>query len=90
MRSLNVRGIRDNLKRKAVCLFCKKCKADFYLLQETHALVTDYTFWKQQWGEDIWMSYGSNNSAGVAFLKGKFKGKVLKNKIHLEGGLFWL
>ena len=55
------------------------------MLQETHALVTDYEFWKQQWGQDIWMSYGSDNSAGVAIPKGKFKGKVLKNKIHVFG-----
>ena len=34
------------------------------------------------------MSYSSNNSAGVAILKGKFKGKVLKNEIHVFG--WWI
>ncbi len=26
----------------------------------------------------MWMSYGSNHSAGLAILKGKFRGKLLK------------
>lgn len=65
-------------------MFCKKFKADFYFIQETHALIADYKFWKNQWGDDIWMSFGSNKSAGVAILKGKFKGKIL-SKAHIFG-----
>lgn len=83
--SLNVRGIRDLLKRKAFFLFFKKFKCDFYLIQETHASLSDYNFWKSQWGDDLWMSYGSNRAAGVAILKGTFKGKIIKTNIHDSG-----
>lgn len=33
--SLNVRGLRDAEKRKAVFLFCKSNESDIILLQET-------------------------------------------------------
>lgn len=77
--SFNVRGIRELVKRKAVFLYCKSLKVDFYFLQETHALSSDYNLWKNQWGDNIWMSYGENNSAGVAILRGTFQGKILKS-----------
>lgn len=83
--SFNVRGIKEQVKRKAVFLFCKNYKADFYFLQETHALTSDFNFWKNQWGDDIWMSYGSNNSAGVAILKGSFQGKIHRSLSHCSG-----
>lgn len=83
--SINVRGIRDALKRKAIFLYCKKYKVDFFYFQETHAAPEDFSYWKNQWGDDLWLSYGSNHSAGVAVLKGNFKGKILKNAIHAEG-----
>ncbi len=73
------------MEGKAIFLFCKRIKADFYFLQETHALKLDYKFWKSQWGDNIWMSYGSNSSAGVATLRGQFSGNVLKSKIHDYG-----
>ena len=47
-------------------LFWKSLKADFYFLQEMHALAADFNFWKNQWGDNIWMAYGNSNSAGVA------------------------
>ena len=28
----------------------------------------DYSFWKNQWGDNIWKSYGSNNTAGIAIM----------------------
>lgn len=55
-----------------------------YLLQETHA-TSDFVFWKNQWGSDIWLAHGSNKSAGVAVLKGNYKGKILKSKAHSHG-----
>lgn len=67
---------------KAVFLFCKTFNADFYFLQETHALASDFNFWKNQWGDNIWMGYGKSKSAGVAILKGSFQGKILKNVVH--------
>ncbi len=73
------------LKRKTIFLFFKKFKCDFYLIQETHLSLSDYNFWKSQWGDDLWMSYGSNPAAGVAILKGTFKGKMIQTNIHDSG-----
>ena len=42
-------------------------------------------FWKSQWGGQIWFSFGSNQSAGVAILQGKFKGTVLRQMADTEG-----
>lgn len=51
--SLNVRGIRDLTKRKALFLFCKRSEADLILLQETHSCDSDTRFWKAQWGNVV-------------------------------------
>lgn len=77
--SLNVRGIRDNTKRKAVFLFCKRSEADLILLQETHSTDSDSKFWKSQWGNVCHFSHGTNNSSGVLILQHKFKGDVLES-----------
>ena len=38
--SLNVRGLKNNIKRKAIFLFCKEVKANLILLQVTHSNVS--------------------------------------------------
>ncbi|CDQ93629.1 unnamed protein product [Oncorhynchus mykiss] len=62
--SINARGICNILKRKSLFLYCKGKSADFYFIQETHACSIDTAFWKCQWGNDIWFSFGTNRSAG--------------------------
>lgn len=76
--SLNVRGIRDLTKRKALFLFCKRSEADLILLQETHSCDSDTRFWKAQWGNVVHFSHGSNHSAGVSILVHGFKGDILE------------
>lgn len=76
--SLNVRGIRDLTKRKALFLFCKRSDADLILLQETHSCDSDTRFWKAQWGNIVHFSHGSNHSAGVSILVHGFKGDILE------------
>lgn len=76
--SLNVRGLRDMVKRKALFLFCKRSEADFIFLQETHSVEEDTKFWKTQWGNTVHYSHGSSNSAGVAIFLHKFKGEILE------------
>ena len=39
--SLNVRGLRNHVKRRALFLYLKNQKADFYCLQETFSLEED-------------------------------------------------
>ena len=72
--SLNVRGIRDAVKRKAMFLFCKISEADLILLQETHSS----EFWKGQWGNGIYCSHGTNHSAGVSVFLHTFRGDILE------------
>lgn len=47
------------------------------MIQESHSVDEDYNFWKTQWGEDLWMSHGSQRSAGTLTLKHKFSGKII-------------
>uniref|UniRef100_A0A3P9LHW9 Reverse transcriptase domain-containing protein n=1 Tax=Oryzias latipes TaxID=8090 RepID=A0A3P9LHW9_ORYLA len=83
--TVNARGIRDQLKRKCVFLYCQNKNADFYFIQETHASEADREFWRSQWGKNVWFSFGSNRSAGVIILQGKFKGRTLEHLIDKNG-----
>lgn len=83
--SVNARGIRNELKRKSIFLYCQNNGADFYFIQESHASDTDLSYWRSQWGKDVWFSCGSNRSAGVAILLGRFKGHVIKHLTDTEG-----
>ncbi len=83
--SLNARGLRDNVKRKALFLYAKSFKTDFCFFQEPHSLFNDSTFWKNQWGNEVWMAHGSEHSAGVMIMKNHFAGSVLQNYIDPKG-----
>ena len=62
--SLNVRGLRDNCKRREMFLYCKK-KADIVCLQETHSTPQDYAFWRNEWRGTCFFSHGTSKQAGV-------------------------
>ena len=66
--SLNVRGIRELTKRKALFLFCKAQKKNIHFLQETHSNSKDESFWRNQWGGKMFFCHGSNRSGGVMIL----------------------
>ena len=84
--SVNVRGLRDNIKRKALFLYMRRQNANLlFFLQETHSSSEDVKFWNSQWGENIYYSHGTNNSAGVAILFNNFNGTVLDSKLSKEG-----
>lgn len=82
--SLNARGLRDNVKRKAVFLFCRRKNFDIFL-QETHSIEDDTKFWRNQWGDLCYFSHGTNQSAGVAILLIKPKGDILDTVISEDG-----
>lgn len=86
--SLNARGLRDVVKRKALFLFSRQFGSDFVFLQESHSNDKDVNFWKSQWGNEIWFSHGSEHSAGVSCLKNNFTGDVLHT--YCEYGHFIL
>uniref|UniRef100_A0A1A7XB67 Reverse transcriptase domain-containing protein n=2 Tax=Iconisemion striatum TaxID=60296 RepID=A0A1A7XB67_9TELE len=86
--SLNARGLKDNLKRKAIFLHCKDKNYHCVLLQETHSSALDATYWTMQWGDKILFSHGSNRSAGVAICFNKCPGNVISYKMDDNG--HWL
>ncbi len=63
--TVNARGLRNDVKRKAIFLYAKSLNTDFCFIQESHANLNDFKFWKSQWGDELFSSFGSNFSAGV-------------------------
>ncbi len=49
--SLNVRGIRENTKRKALFLYFKRSDADIIFCQETHSTDLDVKFLEISMGQ---------------------------------------
>ena len=66
--SLNIRGLRDFVKRKAVVNWINKQNADIIFLQETYSTAEIENEWKYQWKGDMFFSHGSNHSKGVLIL----------------------
>ena len=66
--SLNVRGISNFKKRKTIFTWCRKQKADFIFLQETHSKKDSETCWKNEWPSEVIVAHGSSNSREVAIL----------------------
>ena len=66
--SLNVKGISNFRKRRAVFTWCRKQKADVIFLHETHSTEEREKQWIKEWGSQIYFSHGSSNSRGVAIL----------------------
>lgn len=83
--SLNARGLHNNVKCKALFLFARQFKSDFVYLQESHSNSDDANFWRSQWGNSIWLSHGTERSAGVATLKNRFNGDVLLTECDPAG-----
>lgn len=83
--SLNVRGLRDSIKRNAIFLFCKSKRTHCALLQETHSNDGDEKLWSNQWGDKVLFCHGTNRSAGTAILLNNFPGKVVTSKKDING-----
>lgn len=83
--SLNVRGLRDSIKRKSIFIFVRHTNANIIFLQETHSCENDVRWWRSQWGDQIFCCHASHHSAGVAVLLNKFKGDVLESVNSPEG-----
>ena len=66
--SLNVTGINNFHKRRAIFTWCRKRKADVIFLQETHSKEESKKQWVNEWSGKIVYSHGSPNSCGVEVL----------------------
>ena len=66
--SLNINGARDVYKREMLKQHMQHKKLDVLFLQETHSDEDDEVQWKMWWEGSLFLSHGSNVSAGVAVL----------------------
>ena len=76
--SLNVRGLGDALKRRAIFNYYRD-RANVICLQETHSQQDNEKIWQAEWGGDILFSHGATNARGVAILLPKGWNKLVKN-----------
>jgi len=67
--SLNVGGLHNHVKQRALFLYLKNQKADFYCLQETFSLKEDEVPWASEWGGKILFSHGTKHSKGTCILQ---------------------
>ena len=65
--SLNVRGLQDVNKRRAIFNFYRD-RADIMCFQETHSTVKDEIIWRNEWGGTIVFSHGTSQARGVVIL----------------------
>ena len=86
--SLNVRGIGNFKKRRTIFTWCRKQKADFIFLQETHSKMDSETCWRNEWGSDIIMAHGTSNSRGVAILVKKDVDCTIHSKVLDPSGQY--
>ena len=60
--SLNVRGLRNQEKRRSIFAYLKSQKANIYFLQETFSNSSVEKVWAAEWGGEIFYSHGSDHS----------------------------
>ena len=87
--SLNVRGINNFHKRRALFTWCRKRKADVIFLQETHSKVESEKQWMNERVGKIFYSHGSQNSCGVAVLIRNGFNCTVKKNYHRSLGAFY-
>lgn len=66
--SLNVRGLRNAGKRKAIFSYLKNQKASIFCLQETFSIKGDEKTWTSEWGGKILFSHGTEHTRGVCVM----------------------
>jgi len=66
--SLNVRGLRDTVKRRSIFTYLKDQEANFFFLQETFSKESDEALWRNEWGGEIYFSHETSHSKGVCIL----------------------
>lgn len=66
--SMNVNGLNMPNKRRILFDHFRRSKADFIMLQETHATDNTQKLWQREWGGQAFSCNGSQSSKGVAIL----------------------
>ncbi len=80
------------LSKKQFFFNANSLNTDFSFIQESHANLSGFKFWKSQWGDELFSSFGPNFSAGVLTLKHKFRSKIIETISDPEGHFlfYWL
>lgn len=84
--SYNVRGLRNELKRRKIFNYLHQQNTDIAFLQETHSCENDERIWTAEWGGKALFSHGSNNARGVAILLSRESGYQIDNFVEDEEG----
>ncbi len=66
--TFNVKGLQDDLKRRATFNYLRDKKHQVYLLQEVHCGPDQSKIWKNEWGGQAFFSELSRSSVGVGIL----------------------
>ena len=66
--TLNVRGIRDRVKRNNIFAWCKSKGGDIIFLQETYSTADVEQLWRSEWEGSMFFSHGTNHSRGTLIL----------------------
>ena len=86
--SLNVRGLGNFRKLRAIFTWCRKQKADLIFLQETRSTKEIESQWRKEWGSQISFSHGSRNARGAAVLIKRGLDIVIHNELLDSKGRF--
>ena len=87
--TLNVNGLRNNLKRSVLFEFLERKKFDLIFLQETHSEMDDEVIWSNQWHGNSVFNHGNRQSRGVAILT-SFKSGLNVDNIEKDNDGRWL
>lgn len=85
--SINVRGLRDRVKRKKIFQWCKM-SANMIFLQETFSTEDIEYSWKGDWEGSMFFSHGSNHSRGVIVMFKPGITFVVEKTLIDEGGRY--
>lgn len=86
--TLNVRGLNNPVKRRAILHYLEHSKAGICLLQETHLLPKDHHRMKSRAFPTQIFSSNPSKSAGIAILVSRsFQGRVLQKEAEIRGRL---
>lgn len=66
--SFNVKGIRNDVKRRKVFGIVRDHKLDIILLQECHSTADCEMIWQTEFGGNIFYSHGTSDARGVMIM----------------------
>ena len=88
--SLNVRGIRDTVKRRQLFQKFHNSNYDIFMIQEAHCTPEVTSQWSSEWGGEIFFSHGTSNSKGVCILLKNSVSRTIHKCEQVEGRALFL